>query len=491
MTDVCSAVAGAPSSGPAPRLWTSDTGATWKGVGRLVDAHNILQTVMSQLTGGVFLTGLALALGARELLIGFLAALPLAAKLAQLYLSWRMERAGHWRQVALLSGIVGRASLIIVAVVALAPPSTFTLTLVVLALAGAALGSSAFELSFLTWMAELIPEPLRGVFWGRRGQIAGAIGTAATLLAAWLLGGASPASAAFPRSRLAVIFAVGGVAGLAGLVFLRCLPQPRRLHSRQHEIPLRETLSAPLRDRNYRQLLAFSAAWSFTSGFMAPFYLVYMLRELRLSFFVVGVLTAVTNIIMAATQVYWGRLGDHFGTKPVLRIGSYLIALFPLVWLFAAPHRIWPLVLAQVLSGLGWSALHVSLSNLTLKLSPQERRPSYLASFGAASGVAEGIAPIVGGAALALAQSAAVSSTTAYHVMMALQFMLYAAATTMPSWIGEPGGTAVGHLIRVMARYRTMDASCPVKLIFEHAYTHLARLADLVAREFPRDAEAL
>jgi hypothetical protein len=73
--------------------------------------------------------------------------------------------------------------------------------------------------------------------------------------------------------------------------------------------------------------------------------------------------------------------------------------------------------------------------------------------------------------------------------MMVLQFLLFAAATTLPSWILEPGGTAVGHLIRVMARFRSMDASCPVKLIFEHAYTHLARLADLVAREFPRNAE--
>jgi MFS family permease len=189
--------------------------------------------------------------------------------------------------------------------------------------------------------------------------------------------------------------------------------------------------------------------------------------------------------------VYWGRLGDHFGTKPVLRIGSYLIALFPILWLFTAPSRLWPLVVAQVLSGLGWSAFHVSLSNLTLKLSPEERRPSYLASFGAASGLAEGIGPIVGGGALALAQSLSIGSTTAYHVMMVVQFVLYAVVTMVPSWIDEPGGTAVGHLIRVMARYRTMDASCPVKLIFEYAYTHLARLADLVAREFPRDAEAL
>jgi hypothetical protein len=75
--------------------------------------------------------------------------------------------------------------------------------------------------------------------------------------------------------------------------------------------------------------------------------------------------------------------------------------------------------------------------------------------------------------------------------MMAAQFVLFAAATVLPSWILEPGGTAVGHLIRTMGRIRAMDASRPAALLFDHGYTHLARVADLIAREFPRDAEPI
>jgi hypothetical protein len=36
-----------------------------------------------------------------------------------------------------------------------------------------------------------------------------------------------------------------------------------------------------------------------------------------------------------------------------------------------------------------------------------------------------------------------------------------------------------------------MDASRPVGLMFDYTYTHLARIADFIAREFPRDAEPL
>jgi MFS family permease len=491
MTDTSGYVAAAKRPARSPRLWTSDANGTWTRVGRLVDAHGICQTIMGQLTSGLFLTALALALGANEFLIGAIAALPLAAKLGQLYLSWRIERAGNWRRTALVSAVVGRAPLLVAALVALAPPSPATLVLFLAALACAAIGTSAFELAFLTWTAELIPEPLRGVFWGRRGQIAGAVGIVATLLAAWLLGDHSTASASLPRTRLAVVFGVGALIGLAGIYFLRSLPSPRRTHTRAHEMRLRETLTAPLRDRRYRYFLAFSSAWSFSAGFMAPFYMVYMLRELRLSFLTISALTALTNIVMSATQVYWGRLGDHFGTKPVLRIGSYLIVLTPLVWLFTSPRQIWPVIIVQLVSGLGWSAFHVSQGNLALKLSPESRRPSYLGSFGAVSGAAEAIAPLIGGAALALAQDASIAPLTAYHSMMVVQFVLFALATTLPGRIAEPGGTAVGHLIRVMSRFRSMDSSAPAKLLFETGYLHLARLADLIAREFPRDAESI
>jgi hypothetical protein len=172
-----------------------------------------------------------------------------------------------------------------------------------------------------------------------------------------------------------------------------------------------------------------------------------------------------------------------------MRIGAYLIALTPLIWLLAGPGRIWPVVVAQMLSGIGWSAFHVSQSNLLLKLAPEAARPSYLGAFGAASGIAEGVAPLLCGAVLALAQVGNTPSVTGFRMMVIVQFALFALTTIIPQWIAEPRGTAVGHLIRVMGRYRAMDASPPAALLFEQGYTHLARIADLIAREFPRDSE--
>jgi len=74
---------------------------------------------------------------------------------------------------------------------------------------------------------------------------------------------------------------------------------------------------------------------------------------------------------------------------------------------------------------------------------------------------------------------------------MIVQLVLFGIATALPQWIHEPRGRPVGHLIRVLARFQAMDSSRPVSLVFEYGYTHLARVADLIAREFPRDAEPI
>lgn len=194
--------------------------------------------------------------------------------------------------------------------------------------------------------------------------------------------------------------------------------------------------------------------------------------------------------MISTVQLYWGRLGDHFGSKTVLRAGTYLIAVVPAIWLLAAPQRLWPLVVIALLSGFAWGAYHLSLGNLILKLAPQRARPSYIATFGAAQGSAETVAPIIGGLLLDSLQVLGYSPHSALRVLMVTSLILFILATPLLGAVHEPGGVTVGRMIRVMGRFRAMGVGMPTALILDHIFTHLARIADFVAREetSPRDA---
>jgi MFS family permease len=466
----------APAAAPAPTIGE---------VGRRVDMHNIAQTIMVQLSGGVFLTAYALALGAGAFLIGVIAALPFFMKLSQLYLSWRIERLGHWRHTAFRGGALGRGALLFAAFVPAAatllygaPAGAIALTVII---ALFALGATIFELGFLTWMAELIPAERRGEFWGRRGRLSGLTALAMGIAAAFVLQRVQRGSG--DVAPFGWMFGAGGLIGLAGLLFLRRIPDSRRQRTRAAAPRVAETLLRPTRDANYRRLLVFVAWWGFAGGLIAPFFTVYMLQDLGLSLLTVTVLTTITGATMSLMQLFWGRLGDRFGAKTVLRTGTYIITLVPALWLLVGGAGTWLIIVIQLLAGFGWGAYHLSLNNLILKIAPDDARPSYLATFGAVNGVSESIAPVLGGALIVTIQAAGVGSERAFQSMVAVSLLLFATATPLLSFVHEEGASTVGRMIRVIGRYRSMDGAFPQGLLFDHVYTHLARMADLVAHE--------
>jgi MFS family permease len=197
----------------------------------------------------------------------------------------------------------------------------------------------------------------------------------------------------------------------------------------------------------------------------------------------VTILTSITAGTISLVQLHWGRLGDHFGSKTVLRAGTYVIAIVPFLWLFTRPGRTWLVVIIQLLAGVGWGAYHLSLTNLVLKLAPPDGRPSYLATFGAAQGSAEALAPVLGGLALDAMVRRGISWLTAFQVMISISLLLFIAATPLLGGVREPGGVTVGRMVRVMGRFRSMNTEYVGDFLFEHVYTHIARIADFIARE--------
>lgn len=451
--------------------------------GRMLDLHGIGHVTLNQLTGGVFLTGFLLALGSSAFLIGIVAALPLAAKLSQLYTSWRIERRGKWERTTRTGALWGRLPLLLAAFIPLLdlPLGLASLLLVVL-IALSSLGGSIFEIGFLTWMAELIPAGRRGEFWGKRTRIAELFGIIVALTAAFL----------FDRWREAnpgevggftTLFLVGSVAGLIVVAFLHRLPVPEIEHHKRQREPLLATLRRPAADPEFRPLLRFVGLWGFAVGLLGPFTTVYMLEELHLSFLTATALNLLPAGLIAVTQVYWGRLSDRFGCKPILWSASLPIILIPALWMASSVDRVWPIIVGQAISGLGWAAYHIAMNNLVLKLAPQQNRSSYVASIGSIFAVSQAVAPLCAGAMISLVRGFGADPLTPYYILFGASTVLRIVIAPLLGKIREEGGVPLGHMIRVIGRFRSMSSSSASDFIFDYTFTHLARVADFITRE--------
>ena len=122
-------------------------------------------------------------------------------------------------------------------------------------------------------------------------------------------------------------------------------------------------------------------------GISSPFFTVYMLRDLELSYFQFTVLAGTSVLCQFLMLTTWGRIADVYGNRLVLIVTSISLPIVPSIWLLT--DDFWALMLFQALSGLSWSGFTLSAGNLLYELVPQTRRAAYVAfhNVGTAAGV--------------------------------------------------------------------------------------------------------
>ena len=442
----------------------------------------MLSAAFTQLTGSAIMTGFALALGAGPAAIGLLASLPLLARLSQLYISWRIERAGRWPRSAFLGAMVGRLSIAIaIAFVFLPVANEVRLAALIAAMTLSSIGTATFDLAFLTWMAELVPRRIRNGFFANRARTQGVFAmtvalTAAALLDRWRAG--HPGS----LTGFAAVFAVALGFGAVSLVVLRMIPHPRRQQSRIEPVRLRDALAGPVRDTSFRALLRFGAVFGVGIGLLTTHLTVYMLTELHLPFIAVTALSATSTIATAATSRFWGRLGDHFGTRTVVYAGALLLCTNPLMMLGVPTLGVWLVVAMHLLSGIGTGAFTAPVNTLVMSVAPPSARASYLATFVAVYGAGQAVGAMLGGGTLRAATAMGLSAGEGFAVLFTVAALTRLGGSQLLGYFRENGAAPVAHMIRVVARATGMSAP-PVDPLLRYGSLHLARLADFIARD--------
>lgn len=354
--------------------------------------------LMGTLTGGIYLTGFALLLGADDMQIGLLASIPLATRLVLIHASYLIERKGERKPLLLQSARVGRSLWLLIA---LLPFLTFGVmqnnrVWVFLALFGCYNFFGAISgLTWLSWLSDLVPEKFRGRYFAKRNAITSGL--------AMLVGvGAGEFLDTWKRlqpSRVAVgfaaLFVIAVTCGWVSIFLLTKIPEPPMKRAGEKE-PFLKLLPLPFKDRNFRELILFRMAWDLAYGVAGPFFGVYMLKKMALSYLSISILATIGSLASLLSMRPWGVLIDKFGNKPLLAINMVGKSIFPWLWLFTSPHTYWLLVVIHLTSVFD-AGLELASSNMLLKLAPKERNWVYLAVYQISTGLLAAVAPIVGG----------------------------------------------------------------------------------------------
>jgi MFS family permease len=340
--------------------------------------------VVGSCCGGAALTGWAFHLGMDARLVGVVAALPIVAQIFHVLGAVLTARLGH-RRTALLAIAISRQAFLPLAVAPLLPLGPEGKRMLLVALAGLHHGAGIVANNAWTaWMGEMVPRSLRGRYFGRRTAVCTVAGGLSALVVGLVLDHGQRLAVAGP-----VLQGTALVASIAGAwsVFLM---------SRQHAAPARRyptrwvmrALVRPWSDPGARRLVAYSVAWNGACGLSAPFFGLYLLRDLGTGYALLAAQGAGLAAAKVASASAWGRALDRAGPRRLLVGCTAGLVLSPLAWIACGPGTLWPLALEAVVGGALLGGHAVASFALPLSVAPARERPFYLAVVAVAGGAA-------------------------------------------------------------------------------------------------------
>lgn len=390
-------------------------------------------------------------LGASDMEIALLSAIPSVASIVQIASAYVVERLGRRKPFWATAEYTRR--LVFGAVIALpfvfSPSHYKTAVTMVLVILGISyfIGTAAFS-PWYSWMADIIPQKERGRFWGWRSAIINIVLIVFFPLFGRIL---DVFTGEHQWTGFAIVMGAGLVLGMADLTTHMFIPEPPMKREREG-VDLVAMVRKPLKDPNFRRFFLGWGLWSFATLIATPFYSVYYKENLRLEYSFIGLLSSAALAAAVVGSWFWGFVADKLGSKPVFSLCLASSIPIPIMYFFATPDNAKIILTIQaVYAGLVASGTNVGFTNLLIGLSPREGRGMFIAVFFATTGVLGGIAPVISGyIARALPNfvlagfGAPFDQLTKYHNLMIIAMLLYVFCMPLFLKIREVGSTPIG-----------------------------------------------
>jgi len=337
-----------------------------------------------------YVTPFALALKASVPQIGILSALPnLSIAFSQLFAPFLSEKAKS-RKGFVLKAVLLQAVCFIPAFILPVLFSDYGVWWLILWYTLGTMFGSLGNPAWSSLMADLVPGPIRGRFFGYRGMIAGIMTLAFSLLSGLLL----QISADTLFLGFGLIFFGASLARFISSFFLNKMEDPQAKTPVKDNVSMKALLKG-LNTTPMGKFISYSALINFSTYIAAPFFAVYMLRELGFDYLTYIIVISSASIANFVFMKVWGRVCDICGTVKILKLCSIFVPIVPLLWMFS--HNTYYLIGVQALSGIVWSGFLLSGTNYIFESSNCRNRMRGFALYTGGNSLGIALGSLAGG----------------------------------------------------------------------------------------------
>ncbi len=244
-----------------------------------------------------------------------------------------------------------------------------------------------------SWIGDLVEPNIRGTYFAKRNKIIGLV-----VLVSMVLGGVIldlfKDGTNWQYLGFVLIFMIALFARLVSAVFL----------NKQHEpaVEIREEdkfsfvdFVKKMRFRNYGMFVIFLTFMNFSVYISAPFFVAYMLYDLKLSYINYMIIISVAFVSRYISLPVWGSLSDSYGTKKILVLTSPLICILPVLWTFST--NIYYLIAVELYGGVVWAGFELSSFNFVLDTTTPQKRARCVSYYNVLNGIMVFLGAALGG----------------------------------------------------------------------------------------------
>jgi MFS family permease len=239
--------------------------------------------------------------------------------------------------------------------------------------------------AWFSWMGSLVPEKKRGRYFSRRNLVVGFFGVITMIVGAlildWVkrLGAVYGDVVGFTLIGFGILFILSNIARIWGCVILKKEYEPRLKIRKKDRSSLRDFL-VHCRDTPFGRFSLVAGAFTFVVGISTPYWAVYMLRDLQMSYTWYMAITVSAIVFQLVFLPLLGKFSDRFGNIRLIKTSSIIVGLVPFLWIFSVMIgsdlwvKIYLLIVPAVVGGFAWAGYNLALNNYVYDAVGSRRR---------------------------------------------------------------------------------------------------------------------
>lgn len=213
--------------------------------------------------------------------------------------------------------------------------------------------------AWFSWMGDLVPENRRGRYFGKRNKINGTVLLISTLIASFLMDFFK--TKGILLAGYGILFSIAFTGRMFSQGLFRKHHEPKLELEKGYYFSFFQFVKNGI-NTNFGKFTSFVSLFYLSVMVASPFFAVYMLEDLELSYKLFILVMMSTTFFSLVFLSALGKISDKLGNKFLLKMSVILISLHPILWIFSG-NIYYLIFVPQLISGLGWAAFGLSSGN--------------------------------------------------------------------------------------------------------------------------------